>query len=216
MKLGEIPAASTATIKVPFVPEILVIVAAVLTGVTSCRVNVFGEGVLLDLPNAGLAALDAMGQVGEDTAAYVIPLANGKWLNKDMEITIANAQAAAVVSVYGFGTRKGTMFIKSVAESYLANNALEVSKFLFLSAPAIAANDMITTVHNVMDDNGDIVDTFNEQQTREDVRAVSGAFQGRTGFHWNNFNQLYKSVNIRLSADLTVYYSRIVAPSTGM
>jgi len=216
MKLGSIAAASTQTIKVPFVPEMLIMETADLTDILSCKVNVFGEGVSLDLPYAGLAALDAMGQQGNDTTVLNIPLANGKFLNKDCEITIVNDAAGDTVEVYGFGTRKGTHYIKSTAESYLANNALEINKFLFLSAPAIAAADAITVVFNVYNDRGEIVDTFNEQMTREDMHAMSVENQNVVGYHFNNFNQLIKSVTIKLSANLTVYYSRIVAPNTGM
>ena len=211
MNLGSIPAASTATIKVPFVPEILVLKTAVLTNVTSLKVNIFGVGITVDLLNTGIAALDAMGQVAEDTTAYVIPLANGKFLNKDCEITIANAAAGATVEVYGFGTRIGTHLIKHMSESYVANNVITKNKFLFLSFPAMAAADVATVEHNVSDEDGDVVGTFNEQMDRNDLLSISGAFQGRTGYHFNNFNQLYKKVDIRVSADSTIYVSSIIA-----
>lgn len=211
MKLGEIAAASTQTIKVPFVPEYIIIKAAVLaTGVTSIKVNVFGEGTIVDLPNAGVAAIDAMGQIADDSTTYVIPLANGKWLNKDCEITIDNAQAAATTEVYGFGTRIGTHFVKSVAESYLIYNQAEINKFLFLAHPSANAADMITVVYNVMNENGEIVGNFNEQLSTVEVKALAGAYQFNNGYIFNNLHQTIKSVSIKMAANATLYYSRII------
>ena len=211
MKLGEIAAASTQTIKVPFVPEYIIMKAATLaTGVTSLKVNVFGEGTIVDLPNAGVAALDAMGQVSDDSTTYVIPLANGKFVNKDCEITIENTQAAAITEVHGFGTRIGTHFIKSVAESYLIYNSADINKFLFLAHPAANVGDQITAVYNVMDEMGNIVSTFNEQLSIVDVKAMGGAYQFNNGYIFNNMHQLIKSISIKMAANATIYYSRIV------
>ncbi len=210
MKLGEIAAASTQTIKVPFVPEYIVITAADLTKVNSLKVNVFGEGVIVDLPNAGIAALDAQGQVSDDPLSYQIPIANGKWVNKDCEITIENTAVAGTISVFGYGSRIGTHFVQSKSESYLQYQTAHFDKFLFLAFPAMAAGDMATVVWNVYDEAGIRVSNFNEQMLREEVKALSTAFQGKSGYWFNNYNQLYKSVDIVLSADSVIYYSRIV------
>lgn len=210
MKLGEIAAASTQTIKSTYVPEYLILKAADLTKITSLKVNVFGEGVIVDLDNAGLAALDAPGQVKDDTTSYMIVLSNGKWLKKDCEITITNTQAAAVVDVFGFGSKIGTHFIQSKSESYLAYQTASFDKFLFLAFPAMAAGDIATVVWNVYDENGSRIGEFNEQMLRDDILGFSGFYQYVTGYNLPNLNQLIKKVDILLTANSTIYFSRII------
>lgn len=213
-KLGSIPAASTGTIRLTYVPEILVLKATDLSKIDSAKLNIFGVGVVLDLPQKGLKAFDGFGQVGDDSTAYVIPLGNGKFLNTEAELTVVNSQAAATIEVYGFGTRKGTHLISYITEKGLTGNMMSFDKFLGLAMPDIAANDIITAKTNVIDDvTGEKVATFDEILTRDEIKAMSTAFTWQSQYAFYNGNQLYSRVDVVLSADQTMYYSRVIDPS---
>ena len=212
-KLGSIPAASTGTIKLTYIPEILVLKATDQTKIDSAKLNIFGVGVVLDLPQKGLQAFDGFGQVNEDPTALVIALGNGKFLNTEAELTIVNSQAAATVEVFGFGTRKGTHYISYITEKYLQGNTASFDKFFGLAMPDVAAADIITAKTNVSDDYGNIVDKFDEILTRDEVKAMATAFNWKSQYAFYNGNQLYSRVDVVLSADQTFYYSRVVDPS---
>lgn len=213
-KLGTIAAGSVGTIRLTYVPEILVLKATDLTKIDSLKLNIFGVGVTVDLPQKGLVAMDALGQVAEDTTAIVIPLGNGKFLNTEAELTIKNSQAADVVSVFGFGTRKGTHYISYMSEKGLAGNTASFDKFLFLAMPDVSANDVITAKTNVIDDlTGEKVGTFDEILTREEVKAMATAFTWQSQYGFYNGNQLYSRIDVVLSADQTFYYARVIDPS---
>ena len=213
-KLGSIPAASTGTIRLTYVPEILIFKATDLTKIDSAKLNIFGVGVVLDLPQKGLKAFDAFGQVNEDTACYVIPLGNGKFLNTEAELTVVNSQAGATVEVFGFGTRKGTHLISYMTEKGLTGNTMSFDKFLGLAMPDIAASDIITAKTNVIDDvTGEKVGTFDEILTREEIKAMATAFTWQSQYTFYNGNQLYSRIDVVLSADQTMYYARVIDPS---
>ena len=213
-KLGSIPAASTGTIRLTYVPEILIFKAVDPSKIDSAKLNIFGFGVSVDLPQKGLKAFDGFGQVNDDPATYVITLGNGKFLNTEAELTVANSQAAATVEVYGFGTRKGTHLISYMTEKGLTGNTMSFDKFLGLAMPDIAANDIITAKTNVIDDvTGEKVGTFDEILTREEIKAISTAFNWQSQYAFYNGNQLYSRIDVVLSADQTVYYSRVIDPS---
>lgn len=213
-KLGSIPAASAGTIRLTYVPEILIFKAVDPSKIDSAKLNIFGFGVSVDLPQKGLKAFDGFGQVNDDPATYVITLGNGKFLNTEAELTVANSQAAATVEVYGFGTRKGTHLISYMTEKGLTGNTMSFDKFLGLAMPDIAANDIITAKTNVIDDvTGEKVGTFDEILTREEIKAISTAFNWQSQYAFYNGNQLYSRIDVVLSADQTVYYSRVIDPS---
>jgi len=213
-KLGSIPAASTGTIRLTYVPEILVLKATDLTKIDSAKLNIFGFGVSVDLPQKGLKAFDGFGQVNDDSATYVIPLGNGKFLNTEAELTLVNSQAAATVEVFGFGTRKGTHLISYMTEKGLTGNTMSFDKFLGLAMPDLAANDIITAKTNVIDDvTGEKVGTFDEILTRDEIKAMSTAFTWQSQNAFYNGNQLYSRIDVVLSADQTMYYARVIDPS---
>lgn len=213
-KLGSIPAASTGTIRLTYVPEILVLKATDLTKIDSAKLNIFGFGVSVDLPQKGLKAFDGFGQVGDDSTAYVIPLGNGKFLNTEAELTLVNSQAAATIEVFGFGTRKGTHLISYMTEKGLTGNTMSFDKFLGLAMPDLAANDIITAKTNVIDDvTGEKVGTFDEILTRDEIKAMSTAFTWQSQNALYNGNQLYSRIDVVLSADQTMYYARVTDPS---
>lgn len=215
-KLGTIAANGTSSIRLTYIPEYLTFKIADLTKISQVKLNVFKHGVIVDLPLAGLQALDAMGQIKDDSSVFLLPIANGKFLDTEGELTVTNADAANAIEVFGFGTGKGTHFIKHVGEKYLQGNTFTCSKFLFLAAPSLAANDVINPTFNdeVIDSNGkSVIVEFSEFITREEVQAMSGAFNHQTGYNFVNLNQMYKNVKIQLSADQTFYYSQVMDPN---
>jgi hypothetical protein len=103
---------------------------------TIVKVVPMGDGVLVDLDEAGVDAIGVWKLIGADNnRRRVIPLADGLVPNKVVDITITNG-GAATMDVYMPVTKKGTMYIQCVQQTILANSQAIFKDFsaLFLNA----------------------------------------------------------------------------------
>lgn len=140
MLIGSMLASTTTVINLTWVPENLYFVAATVP--TSLKVTVLGEGVIMDLDGAGILAMSNVRGISRVANAYLLPLANGVITGKNVEISFTNA-VAGVVSLYGYGERKGDMYIQTIRQSVLANSGATFSKFAVLAFPGIVAADTV-------------------------------------------------------------------------
>jgi len=142
MLLGTVTQNTTATFRVNFCPEILLIVSAGVP--VRVQVRALGEGVILDTDATGLALLKQVRKNKDVTNYYGLTLSDGLLKNKNIEIDVS-AHASNAATVYGYSTgREGTGYIMTERATVLANTSQEFRQFFGLGLSAINANDQIT------------------------------------------------------------------------
>ena len=129
------------TFTLQYVPAYLTYVAA--TQLTSIKVNVAGDGIILDLDSTGLSDVNSIRKVGQVTNGYMIPLANGFIPNKVTEITVVNSATQTPV-VYGASLQTGTYYIVTRRQILLANSPVVIDKFANLGIASPTDDDEIT------------------------------------------------------------------------
>ena len=159
------------------------------------KVEVLGEGIVCDLDANGLTAVGRLGLQGFPANGYVIPLADGKILNKNVTITLTNS-AAQTPSIFAYGDNKGLGYIKSMRAKVFANTNAEFNRFAALCMPSLAASDRVT-VH--------FEDGLIEIMEREDLEFRVGETQEATGYHLLNFDGTVESAAVLAGADQSVY-----------
>jgi len=140
MKIGTIPASSTGTINLTYLPEFLFFEAA--TTPTMLRVTVLGDGVICDLDANGLNAINGIDAVSRVANGILLRLSNGLIAGRNVEIVITNA-VAAPLQVNGFSTAKGSFYVQYLRQIVLANSGQTFRDFSLLALPAIAPTDTV-------------------------------------------------------------------------
>lgn len=144
MIIGTIPASSTGTINLTYMPEYIAFVAATVP--TQLRVTALGDGVICDLDANGINALNGADEVSRLANAFVIRLADGMIKGRNVEITITNA-VASVLTVYGYSERKGIDYLQSIRQTILASSGVEFRDFGLLGLPALGAADTVDILY---------------------------------------------------------------------
>lgn len=129
------------TINLQWLPQYIYYAAA--TQLTSLKVTVQGDGVILDLDATGLNDLSATRRFGNVTNGVMIPLADGIIKNKTVELAFINS-AAQTPAIYGFSLKNGRAYIQTLRETVLASSGTVVKDFAVLGFSTIAANDELT------------------------------------------------------------------------
>lgn len=136
MLIRTIGIGATETFQTNYLGTYLLLVGQGINANTIVKVVPMGDGVLVDLDEAGVDAVGVwklIGDVGNDHR--IIPLADGLVPNKVVDITITNG-SAATLNVYMPVTKKGSMYIQCVQQTILANSQAIFQDFsaLFLNA----------------------------------------------------------------------------------
>lgn len=200
MKLGEIPASSTASITLQNVPQVLHF--NIGTVPTALKVNVNGDGVLCDLDGAGIQAATRLFRVGNVADEFFIVLADGFVKNKDVTITIANAHAG-ILSLYGYSEKYASVYIQSIQNVALQSTPKNFDKFFSLAFPDITDSDDLNVTYN---------DGFTDKYAPSDLRTISSVdtYTDSTDadFRLPNQTARIKAVNFIAAAQQQVYQFR--------
>lgn len=151
MLLGSIAAGATTTFQTTFIPQFIVARNSdgSATNITSFQINAQGDGVILNLPNAGWNALRNIRQYNQsNTVGDTFQLAQGLVTGKNTYWTITNA-AAVQLDVYGFSKQKdGKFYLTYLTQLNLANSGTDYTDFAFIAIPAATSADSWTLVYN--------------------------------------------------------------------
>jgi len=183
------------TIQLTYLPQYLGF--NIGTTPTSIRVNVLGDGVVMDLDAAGIVQLNGYETLGLVADQFLIPLADGLVKGKNVEITVVNADAAAF-DLFGWSKLPARNYFVYQRQTILANSGVDFNNFALLAITAPGALDIfnITYRSGIVESNA----TLNE--IRDDVSY----FQNNVGvFLINNLDQIIKTVNIIPSANRIAY-----------
>lgn len=179
-----------------YVPQYIAFAAA--TQLTGFKCEVLGEGVICDLDANGLTALGRHRLAGYPTNGYVIPLADGKIINKNVTLTFTNS-AAQTPDVYAGGMRVGSNYIRTTRAKVFASQLATFDKFGALFLPSLAAGDKVIIKW---------VDGLIENHEREDLAYISGYTQYATGFVVDNVEGMIDEVSVLAASDQSIYITR--------
>lgn len=199
--IASIAASATESKSIPFCPEFLIFNTATVP--TSLKVEVAGDGVIVNLDGAGITNLNGLRNVGALPAnQYMFQIADGH-IQKNTTITIANATVAAI-SVKGFSNSRGSMYHKHLMAKIFANANFTLKDFAYAALPTLAATDSVSVTWQ--DNTTDIV-------TREELECLIATTQevSATRYNIDNFERAIKRVQIIAAADMTLYYTKYSA-----
>ena len=181
------------TFNLTYLPEKIGYVAA--TQLTNLKVEVLGEGVVCDIPAAGLNLIGKLGKIGLPTNGYEITLADGKLLGKNVVITITNS-AAQTPDIIAWGNNIGLGYVKTLQQKVFANTPTRFDRFAVLAAPSMGASDTLTVGYE---------DGLTEIHSRADLEFLSGDIQSTTGYVLHNLTGTVDSAEMVVTADQSVY-----------
>lgn len=210
MKIGTLTtgAASVDTFKINYVPQYLYYVAA--TQLTSLKVTVAGDGVILDLDGDGLSAVSGIGRYGAVANSYYIPIATALIPGKVCEIQTVNS-AAQTPALYGHSLQNSMReegvpisYVKSYRQTVLANSLGLFEQFAQIAFKSPTTSDIISVV---------FVDGHIEQFESTELLAWVTLLQNEVdSYVINNLDMMIDEVRITPSTDRTVYITKFLLP----
>lgn len=144
MLIGTATAGATVTvINLNYLPQFLYWNQA--AGFAAMRIDVEGDGTIVNLVTAGLDAIAALNMPGRVATGYYLQLADGLVKNKVVTMTITNVGGAPAIPIWGLSLKNnGIAYVQSLTEACLANSGREFTKFAYLAMPAIVtATDIV-------------------------------------------------------------------------
>jgi len=183
------------TIQITYLPQYLGFLVG--TTPTSVRINVLGDGVVMDLDAAGVDQINGFETLGLQATQYTFPLADGLVKGKNVEITIVNADAAAF-TIFGWSKLPAKNYFIYQRQTILANSGVDFGNFGLLAITAPGALDIFNFTYR-----SGIVEA---NATLNEVRFDVSYFQNNVGvFLINNLDQILNNVNIIPSAQRVAY-----------
>lgn len=177
---------------------------------TNIKVNVAGDGVILDLDATELTALSTMRRMGMPGNGYVIPLSDGLVPNKVTTITIENS-GANTVDLYGYSMARGTTYLVSSSTLILQDSKENIRDFAYLGITAPNADDIFDV--EFLAEDGDItVETFEFPE----IQAVLGMYTNLVNVYaFDNLQQNITTIQVRpKNSNRLVFVTRYVPIGT--
>ena len=213
MKIGTLTAGvgQVDTFKINYVPAWLYY-SCDTAQITSMKVTVAGDGVILDSASAGLDDLGTIGRFGGADKTYYIPLATGFMPDKVCEIVTVNSDAIQTPTLYGhsFGrsftrnTPRG-VYVQTVRQTVLANSVYVFRDFVQLIIDSPTTSDIFLVQFQ---------DGHQEQMESTELIAWISLFghSSTTNYVIPNTNARINYVRLVPSTDRTVYVTKFVQP----
>lgn len=144
--LGSIPASSSGSFTVTYVPQFIGFTAATVP--TNFQIEVNGEPMVMSLDGAGLNSMTHIRQEARVANTYVFQLADGLLNGKNTIFSITNA-VASTLNIYGWSPiKQGFNYFEYTRLSVLAGATSEISDFAYLGFPSAAATDRFQVAYN--------------------------------------------------------------------
>lgn len=177
------------------------------TTITNVQVKVSGDGVLTDI-NSNAALLTVNDWRKQQSLAvltvkgYLIPLADGFFANKNVQIIITKSGAGAAGTIYGFSTNYGSLYFQIMQQVALQNSGINIKKFSF----AIVAGSTTSDRFNLTFGDG-----FNHQAELPELVTDATWTQvqnDQTNVIIDNVDGRYSVLNVIPAANRDVYIGR--------
>lgn len=176
---GTIPASSTASFNINFVPQFIEFIATTVP--TSFQINVNGDGMIFNLDGAGLNAMTHIRAQQRQTNSYLFQLADGLLNNKNGSVTITNAQASPLNIRFICPMKTGTFYLTYNPASALAPQGYNLQQFGYAGFPNAATTDSFQITYE---------DGSLDNVSREELNIYLGYTQNDTittaKYNWDN------------------------------
>jgi hypothetical protein len=207
MLLGTAAASTTTQFNISYVPQYLDITN--IATVTRLRVTALGDGIILDLDAAGLAAVrnTRFQSIVATTALNRFFLANGIVKGKNCLIEIVNGATVSAVYASSQGDEgDGTMYFQSVIQKVFANTGTTFKRFGILALPSLALADYVQIEYN---------DGCNVRMDQAELRGLIAQYQALDGnandFKVDNLDSIIQSVTVYCATDQQAYVQKYLA-----
>lgn len=201
-KLGDFAASTTTTIQLRYLPEFITFVATSIP--TLLRIEVLGDGTVMNLDAAGVETLNNLTTKGTQANRYTFQVANGLIKDKNVEITMTNA-VAGTVSMYGFSPDgEGDAYLVYQKNTVLADSGFDVQDFSVVGLDSPTANDIFIMEYEDGTQDKLSIEEIDAYQTYKQNYDPSSA-----GLVIFNFQQQLRKVNITPSTDRIIYFADI-------
>ena len=195
-------AAGTYQFNLPYIPQFLIYDAAAAP-LTNIRVQEQNDGVLLDLPLAGIAQVRNYLRKGLTTSTVTnLRLANGEIREKNITVTIVQPGAVAI-AFHACSDVAGSFSFKYTTAALLAGQPMQFEKFTCLFLPGLAVGDSVQIDFN----NG-----FSQLFTAVELLELSAIYQNQqlaTGFMVNNINAYIKRATVNEAIAGNAYVMKV-------
>lgn len=208
MLLGTATASTTSQFNLSYIPQYIEV--SNITTISRIRVTALGDGIVLDLDAAGIAALANTRFQFVPTATKRLFLANGVVKGKNCVIEITNG--ATVANVYASSladSKDATLYFQAVFQKTFANTGTTFQRFSVLAFPSAAATDYFQVLFN---------DGTNTRVDLPELRAILAQFQAGDNTvndqKWDNLDSWIQSVTAYVAADMNAYVQKYVPVGT--
>jgi hypothetical protein len=207
MLIGTAAASTTTQFNLAYIPQYLDITN--IATVTRLRVTALGDGIILDLDAAGLAALRNT-RFQSTLATTVLNrffLANGIVKGRNCLIEVTNGATVSAVYASAQGDEgEGTLYYQSVIQKVFGNTGTTFKRFGVLSMPSLALADYVQIEYN---------DGANVRMDQAELRGLIAQYQSLDGnvndFKIDNLDSIIQSVTVYCAADQQVYVQKYLA-----
>ena len=196
MKLGTIAKGTTDTLKLTFLPQVIMLKGGTPSAL---KVTVYGDGVICDLDADGLSALNAVRKNTAPSGQISIVLADGLVKGKNVEVTITESAGTEDIAVYGEASGQGQAYVQSIRQAIFANSGNDFERFAFLAIPNATESDTINITS---------VDGLVHQVTSTELQDMLAETQANSTIAVDNFDAMLDKVSIIPAADRTAYVVR--------
>lgn len=217
MLLGTAGASTTTQFNLSYIPQYIDITN--IATVTRLRVTALGDGVILDLDAAGLAATrnTRFQQNIVTTVLNRFFLANGIVKGKNCLVEVVNGVTASAVyassqadNTQNVGLdgvkRDTTLYFQSVIQKVFANTGTTFKKFGVLCLPSLGVTDYVQI---------QFLDGANVRMDQAELRGYMAQFQALDGnandFKVDNLDSNIDSVTVYCAADQQAYVQKYLA-----
>lgn len=182
-----------------YLPEQIGWTETATNNVQNIKIEVLGEGVIVDLDRDGIEAVCQyqMNTAPTDSLKHMnLTLADGIITGKTVVMTFNGNTGTDATDIFARGNNAGTMYITSNKYTILANNNVELSKFLLLFVPNMADGDKATC---------SFVDGTVQIYEPTDLKIESAMVQAIPQMVFDNTEQNFDYVQMLVAATQVIY-----------
>lgn len=172
---------------------------------TAVKIDVLGEGVMLDLDNTGIDDIKNYRKFQSAADFIYLQTADGIIKGVNITYTFTNAHAQAF-DVFSAGDNLGSGYLQTIRQTVLANSGVDFMKFAALFLPSLAtATDFVTIAYE---------DGLTQIWVLEDIEAFAMNFQSNRTPVIDNLEGTIRNCNVLVGIQQSAYVMRFVTPKT--
>lgn len=208
MKVGTYTGQTNYTVNDNVCPQLLLIRKTAGNFPSKLRVTVSGRGTIKDID------LQQMKRESEWINKYqspvsfdflAIPIADGYFGDTRTTIEVTTGAAGDAFDLFYWNQNKGAMFLVTEQVKAFASQPFRQEKFCFMTVEGSADTDVFNLTFS-----NDVTHTSTKSELQVEYMEFSAAFASGTDTCIDNFDQVYRLVEVVPAADRQVFVTRFV------